>query len=109
MTTPLPAIDPLSLVDPPEQTPSQPIAQIKPSAPKPAPFSYRHYHSLYPNCNKLLAHKWDQTQHNKHLKKLAAAKATVDNSAPKVYNHLKVNFKKQQMEEGQLRRATNVR
>lgn len=77
-----------------------PIAKSNSKQTTPDPFPYRHYYALYPTCNKMLASKWDAAQRHRHLKKLAAAKPNVDNTAPKVYNHLKVKLKKIQMEEG---------
>jgi E3 ubiquitin-protein ligase TRIP12 len=105
-----PATDPLTLVEAPT---SDPIPVVKSTTKQslPDPFPYRHYYALYPTCNKMLASKWDAAQRHRHLKKLAAAKPNVDNTAPKVYNHLKVKLKKIQMEEdrqAQIQRLNRV-
>ena len=100
------AIDPLKLVEPPVPE-SSPVKSNSKTTPD--PFPYRHYYALYPTCNKMLASKWDAAQRHKHLKKLAAAKPNVDNTAPKVYNHLKVKLKKIQMEEGIYYKLLNSR
>ncbi len=99
-------MDPLTLVEPPETIHDNAAmvdkmtAHLPISLKKKDPFAYRQYHALYPNCNKLLAQKWDMTRRQQHLKKLAAARPDVDNTAPKVYHHLQVNYKKLQMEQG---------
>ncbi|KAI8926765.1 KIAA1430-like protein-domain-containing protein [Entophlyctis helioformis] len=93
--------DPLDQVDPPG--PECDEAALPATKTRiPDPFPYRHYKAFHPCSNKLLAMKWDQTLRQQHLKKLAAAKPTIDNSAPKPYMHLQMKLKKLQMEEDRL-------
>ena len=103
VTENLELVDPLKNVDPPSE-----IALTEnPSSKKHAndtsiwqeAFAYRHYYPLYPNCNKILAKKWDENRRRQHLKKLAAAKPNGDNSAPKVYTHVQLKLKKVQMDQ----------
>lgn len=96
-------LDPLTVVEPPEEVPLKTQAEAlekKSSALKPSPYDYRHYPTLHPVCNKILAMKWDENTRHRHLKKLAAAKPNVDNCAPKIYTHLQLSLKKVQMNEG---------
>lgn len=106
-------IDPLEAVDAPspETTPKPTLSAAaatttehntnSPGATKPKdPFPYRHFTSLHPCANRLLAMKWDRDDRKKHLKKLAAVKPKVDNCAPKLYRHLQTKPKKHQMDQG---------
>ena len=106
-------IDPLEAVDAPspETTPKPTLSAAaattpehntnSPAATKPKdPFPYRHFTSLHPCANRLLAMKWDRDDRKKHLKKLAAVKPKVDNCAPKLYRHLQTKPKKHQMDQG---------
>ncbi|KAJ3082150.1 hypothetical protein HDU99_003524 [Rhizoclosmatium hyalinum] len=62
-------------------------------------WNWKHYHTLYPVANKLLAKKWDDISREKHLKKLANIKKSVDDRPPPKYIHLKANLKRVQMEQ----------
>ncbi|KAL2919800.1 hypothetical protein HK105_200717 [Polyrhizophydium stewartii] len=96
--------DPLDKIEPPDPDSANatPTHMPHPNKKLPDPFSYRHYKTFHPCSNKLLAMKWDQTLRQQHLKKLLAAKPTIDNSAPKPHTHLQVKLKKLQMEEDRL-------
>ena len=91
--------DPLTKVDPPSESEEVLPALVKKG---PNPFAYRHYQPFYACCNKILAMKWDKKLRSKHIKKIAAAKATVDNASPRPYMHLQMKLKKLQMEQGGL-------
>ncbi|TPX34803.1 hypothetical protein SmJEL517_g02640 [Synchytrium microbalum] len=54
------------------------------------PLAYRHYHSLYPTCNRLLASKWDGARRKRHLDKLATMAPAIDNQPPRKWGHLEV-------------------
>ncbi|KAI9332674.1 hypothetical protein BDR26DRAFT_1010485 [Obelidium mucronatum] len=62
-------------------------------------WNWKHYHTLYPVANKLLAKKWDDISREKHLKKLANIKKSVDDRPPPKYIHLRTNLKRAQMEQ----------
>ncbi|KAJ3023262.1 UNVERIFIED_CONTAM: hypothetical protein HDU68_008706 [Siphonaria sp. JEL0065] len=62
-------------------------------------WNWKHYHTLYPVANKLLAKKWDDISREKHLKKLANIKKSVDDRPPPKYIHLRTNLKRVQMEQ----------
>ncbi|KAJ1560217.1 hypothetical protein HK096_009580, partial [Nowakowskiella sp. JEL0078] len=62
-------------------------------------WSHRHYFTLLPTCNKLLAARWEDHARNLHLQKLKSAKSGIDNSAPKSYSHLELRLKRMQIEE----------
>ncbi|TPX51683.1 hypothetical protein SeLEV6574_g00151 [Synchytrium endobioticum] len=53
-------------------------------------FAHRHYQSLYPTCNRLLASKWDHAQRQRHLDKLKMVKPAIDNHPPRKWAHLDV-------------------
>jgi hypothetical protein len=63
-------------------------------------YPHRHYPAIHPCCNRLLEMRWDIASRQKHLKKLAAVKPTVDFTPPKPYKHLQVKMKKLQMQQG---------
>ncbi|KAJ3258361.1 hypothetical protein HK103_003649 [Boothiomyces macroporosus] len=64
------------------------------------PFAYRHFHTFFPSCNRLLAKKWEDRAKSMHLQKLHEAKPTIDNAPPKIYPHLEIRLKKLKLEEG---------
>ena len=53
-----------------------------------------------PKASKLLAAKWQEKEHQIHLKKLASIKSSIKMEGPKQYQHLKTKPKKNQMLEG---------
>jgi hypothetical protein len=63
-------------------------------------FEHRHYFALYPNCNKLLAKRWEDHTKNLHYRRLQHAKPSIDNSQPRVYPHLEFRQKRIQLQEG---------
>lgn len=65
-------------------------------------YPHRHYPAIHPCCNRLLEMRWDIASRQKHLKKLAAVKPTVDFTAPKPYKHLQLKSKKLQMQQGRI-------
>ncbi len=69
----------------------------KPSTEK---MTHRHYVSLQPCANRLLAKKWDDSNRRLHQQRLSKCKADVDNTCPKEYSHLKLKLKKHQMNQG---------
>lgn len=69
--------------------------------PPPSPATaYKRYTSVYPCASKLLAKKWDDAAHKRHLEKLRQMKARIDNSEPLKHNHLSVPSKKLQLKQG---------
>ncbi|ORY46864.1 hypothetical protein BCR33DRAFT_111355 [Rhizoclosmatium globosum] len=62
-------------------------------------YEHRHYLPLHPTCNKLLEKRWEDYVRNLHHSRLKQAKPTIDDSKPRVYRHLDMRLKKQQMEE----------
>ncbi|KAH3882571.1 sperm axonemal maintenance protein CFAP97D1-like [Dreissena polymorpha] len=59
---------------------------------------HRAYQPYTPVSNVFLKQKWDRSSYMIHRKKLAAAKAVIDNRSPKVYLHLNTKLKKHQEE-----------
>ncbi|XP_052799341.1 sperm axonemal maintenance protein CFAP97D1-like [Mya arenaria] len=55
---------------------------------------HRAYQSFTPANNVFLKHKWDRDVYKTHRRKVASAKAVIDNSPPREYQHLTVNLKK---------------
>ncbi|KAJ3312203.1 hypothetical protein HDV04_003336 [Boothiomyces sp. JEL0838] len=66
------------------------------------PFAYRHFHTFFPSCNRLLAKKWEDRAKSMHLQKLHEAKPTIDNTPPKIYPHLEIRLKKLKLEEDRM-------
>lgn len=64
--------------------------------------SHKHYDSINPCQNKLLARKYEAARYEAHRKRVGAAKQDIDNGAPKTYMHLHVKLKKIQLEEERL-------
>ncbi|XP_072541315.1 sperm axonemal maintenance protein CFAP97D1 [Salminus brasiliensis] len=60
------------------------------------------YQPLLPCVNKYLQHKWDKSCYEMHRKRVQTAKATINTAPPKIYGHLLVKGKKQQLEEERL-------
>jgi 3-dehydroquinate dehydratase len=93
------AFDPLEKVSPPNEIDDLPplknVIHWQSS-----PLEYKHYHPLYPSCNKILAMRSDKELLKRHHDNLAHIKASVDNSSPKPYIHLKMKLKKVQMQQG---------
>jgi hypothetical protein len=89
--------DPLEMVSPPSPVPQEKLPRIEH---QPDPFPYRHYPSIHPVSNKLLAMKWALKERTKLKKKLASVKPTVDFTPPKPYKHLQNKSKKFEMERG---------
>ncbi|KAJ3200475.1 hypothetical protein HK099_002633, partial [Clydaea vesicula] len=63
------------------------------------PFPHRHFFSILPVSNKLLAQRWDKHQKEANAKKIKNMKHQVDASAPSPYLHLQYKLKKHQIEE----------
>lgn len=57
-----------------------------------------------PSASKILTTKWQNQQHELHVKKLQEIKGTVDKKAPQQFVHLRNKMKKNQMQEGKLER-----
>ena len=55
-----------------------------------------------PKASKLLSAKWQEKDHQIHLKKLKDIKSALNVKRPASYNHLKTKPKKNQMLEGKL-------
>ncbi len=53
-----------------------------------------------PTANKLLTSKWQNHQHEIHMKNLSKVKGSVDMREPPKFGHLKKKMKKTQMMEG---------
>jgi hypothetical protein len=62
----------------------------------------RHYTTLHPVSNKILAMKWDKTTHTNHIDKVASMRPGIDNSSPKNHLHLQKKLKKLQLEKERL-------
>ncbi|KAG9393780.1 hypothetical protein J8273_4643 [Carpediemonas membranifera] len=64
-----------------------------------------------PVASKICSKKWDDRAFELHRKKLAGIKPSIDNSAPKQFNHFKNNKKKQQLQEEryyEIQRENNI-
>lgn len=61
-------------------------------------FAWRHYHTLYPVCNKLLAKRWDQLSRANHKARMERVAKSIDDAPPVKYLHLMRNAKKKQMQ-----------
>ena len=55
-----------------------------------------------PTANRILSRKWNDYEHQVHLRKLREARAKVTLQAPSKYRHFQVNSKKEQLQEGTL-------
>ena len=58
-----------------------------------------------PKASKLLSAKWQEKDHQIHLKKLKDIKSALNVKRPASYNHLKTKPKKNQMLEGKSRES----
>ena len=67
----------------------------------PDPYPHRHYFTIHPVANKLMAHKWDIHQREAHLKKLATMKSGGAATAPLTLNHFNKQKKVSQEQERQ--------
>ncbi|KAJ3081351.1 hypothetical protein HK100_009902, partial [Physocladia obscura] len=65
-------------------------------------FEHRHYFSLHPTCNNILAKRWEEKTMQMHKDKLKQAKPNIDNAQPKMYPHLEMRLKGVQIEEERL-------
>ncbi|ORY49074.1 hypothetical protein BCR33DRAFT_18171 [Rhizoclosmatium globosum] len=65
-------------------------------------FAHRHYFTLHPACNKLLAKRWEEKTMQLHHRRLRQSKPNIDNRQPKVYPHLEMRLKGVQIEEERL-------
>jgi hypothetical protein len=88
-------IDPLEMVEPPSLSPSP---KMSPNCNPATRFPYRHYQTLHPCSNKILALKWDQTRRKQHLAKLSKVKSSLDNQQNQKF--LLNKLKKIQLEKG---------
>ena len=104
MSSEVPFPDPLTSVEAPLPSELESTPFPAPAPKEHDPFEYRHYHPLGACTNKILAHKWDQAQHRKHLLKVKAMGPAIDNEAPKHYVHLEKNLKKKQLKQGKCAR-----
>ncbi|KAJ3012175.1 UNVERIFIED_CONTAM: hypothetical protein HDU68_001342 [Siphonaria sp. JEL0065] len=75
------------------------VVAIRPYGINPAAFEHRHFLPLHPTCNKLIAKRWEDYVRDIHHERLKQAKPTIDDSKPRVFRHLDMRLKKQQMEE----------
>ncbi|KAJ3023899.1 UNVERIFIED_CONTAM: hypothetical protein HDU68_008423 [Siphonaria sp. JEL0065] len=75
------------------------VVAIRPDGINPAAFEHRHFLPLHPTCNKLIAKRWEDYVRDIHHERLKQAKPTIDDSKPRVFRHLDMRLKKQQMEE----------
>ncbi|XP_060091072.1 uncharacterized protein CFAP97D2 [Heteronotia binoei] len=63
---------------------------------------HRAYQPILPCGNKYLQQKWDKAVYEEHRKKIQAAKAVTDTSAPPTYSHLLLKLKKLKLENDRL-------
>ncbi|XP_031442675.1 uncharacterized protein cfap97d2 [Clupea harengus] len=64
--------------------------------------AHQAYQPVLPCVSKYLQYKWDQSNYDMHRKKVSSAKATINGTPPKTYDHLINKTKKKKLEEDRM-------